>query len=322
MDRDIAQRASRQHGNITRAQIIALGGNDDDILHRTRTGRLHRVHVGVYAVGRPATAPLEKAAAAVLACRPTAVLSHASAMTLWGFWRRWDRPLEVTVTEDRRPKGIRVHRSKNLHRRDIHTQHGIRTTSPARTLHDMARRLTDKQLTRAVNNALHTHYLSESQLQEFVSRHHTSLLKPFANATTALTRSELEDTFLAFCEQFGFPRPQTNILLNGYLVDAYFPEHRVIVELDSWQFHSTGIDFEKDRSRDADQLTEGIPTVRITHERITGEPTREAARLNKILASRASPRPARSQPRTSRRGSTGTPGAPQARHRSQGRPAR
>src|SRR5581483_7332872 len=106
-----------------------------------RRGLLHRVHLGVYSVGRPATTPLERAAAAVLACGPGAALSCSSSMTNWGFWKRWDLPFEVFVPSDRRPSGIRTHRFKSLHRRDLRRQNGILTTTRARTIFDMAPRL-------------------------------------------------------------------------------------------------------------------------------------------------------------------------------------
>src|SRR5438309_2012866 len=92
ISRQIAQIAARQHGNVTRPQLLAIGLGDDAISYRVKTDRLHRVHRGVYAVGRPPAQPIERAAAAVLACGPRAALSHGSAMTLWGFWKRWDEP--------------------------------------------------------------------------------------------------------------------------------------------------------------------------------------------------------------------------------------
>ncbi|MBV9837101.1 MAG: type IV toxin-antitoxin system AbiEi family antitoxin domain-containing protein, partial [Solirubrobacterales bacterium] len=111
---------------MTRAQLLRLGLTDEAIGHRTRTGRLHRIHPGVYAVGRPPKTALELASAALLACGPAAALSHSSAMALWGFWKQWPRPLEVTiVTGDRRPKGIRVHHSGGLSRRDLRKRHGL-----------------------------------------------------------------------------------------------------------------------------------------------------------------------------------------------------
>jgi len=284
----VAALAAKQHGNITRKQLLSVGVGPGAIAHWIKAGHLFAVHRGVYAVGRPPKTPLEKAAAAVLACgEDGAALSHASAMANWGFWKRWDIPFEISVTRDRRPPGITVHHPRTLHRRDIRTQHAIRTTSPARTLLDIAARLTDKQLTRAVNNALHSHYLTESQLADLVARHPSPRLNRFVDTSKGLTRSDLEDDFLAFCERYDLPRPKMNVLVNGYLVDAYFPQQRLIVEIDSHEFHSTRIDFETDRNRDADQLSDGIPTVRVTHARMKRRPNAEAARLETILANRA-----------------------------------
>jgi hypothetical protein len=290
LDQAIARVAVRQYGIITRTQLLALGLWDAAISYRVKSGRLHRVHTGVYAVGIPATKPLQRAAAAVLACGPTAALSHESAMVLWGLWRRWPRTMEVSVTSRRSPTGITVHHPTTLAPRDIKTQEGIRVTSPARTLLDIARRLTPKSLTRAVNNALSSPWLTEAQLAELIQRNpthpSTRLLAPFVDDHQGLTRSELEDAFKEFCAAYGLPMPKLNHMLNGYIVDAYFETEQLIVELDSWTFHSSRRAFETDRTRDADALTRGIPTVRITHERLSNRPDHEAERLTRILEAR------------------------------------
>ncbi len=104
---EISQLAARQYGNVTRRQLLAAGLGTKAIDYRVGTGELHPVRPGVYAVGRPAKAPLERAAAALLACGPTAALSHASAVSVWGLAKQWTFPLHVTITEgDRRPKGV------------------------------------------------------------------------------------------------------------------------------------------------------------------------------------------------------------------------
>src|SRR5947199_8124607 len=122
----LAAVAGKQYGNVTRGQLHALGLSHGAIVNRVAKGRLYRVFRGVYSVGRPPGSPHEWASAAVLAAGPGAALSHGSAMTLWGFWRYWDPPFEVMVVGDRRTKGIRIHRSTTLRRRDVTTQLGIR----------------------------------------------------------------------------------------------------------------------------------------------------------------------------------------------------
>lgn len=296
MDAEISHVAARQHGNITRAQLIALGLADGGIGHRVSCGRLYRVHTSVYAVGRPPVTPLERAAAAVLACGPGAALSHGSAMTLWGFFKRWQRQLEVTVPGDRRPDGLKVHRSSTLDRNDMTTQLGIRVTSPARTLLDYAPRMSERSLRRAVNDALLSTHLNRHALAELLARlpRHpgAAALAPFATERGGPTRSEFEDAFIAFCERFGLPRPVINTKVAGYEVDALFERECLIVELDGYAFHSGRTAFERDRNRDADTLAAGYPTVRLTWERMIGGPQREAARLLGILtATRQRPPP-------------------------------
>jgi len=291
VDRAIAAVAGKHQGNITRRQLLDLGLGDGGIAWRVAIGRLHRAFRGVYSVGRPPLTPHEWASAAVLAAGAGAVLSHGSAMALWGLWRRWDRPYEVTVVGDRRTHGIRVHRSSTLRRREVTTQLGIRVTTPARTIFDMAARLNDKSLKRTVNSALGSPWLSEGHLADVVAWH------PNAPAATRIakliglegtpTRSDWEDDFPAFCAEHGLPAPVMGAPLNGYIVDALFPVERVIVELDSWEYHKGKIAFEGDRERDADNLAGGYVTVRATWERIEDRPHREAKRLHTILARQA-----------------------------------
>ncbi|MGH2855886.1 MAG: type IV toxin-antitoxin system AbiEi family antitoxin domain-containing protein [Solirubrobacteraceae bacterium] len=287
-DAAVAELAARQHGNVTRAQLRALGLTDEAIDHRVRTGRLHRVYRGVYAVGRPPGTPLERASAAVLACGVHAILSHRSALALWGFTRSWAPPFDVTVTAGNpRPRHITVHRSRTLTRTDVTVQLGIRVTSPARTLIDCAPAIDPSRLARLVNDALLSPYLTREQLAEACARSPAQtggrLLTPFTTTTDGPTRSEFEDRFLAFCEHYGFPRPRVNTHVAGHEADALFPKERLIVELDGWRFHGDRRTYESDRDRDADRLAAGYVTVRITWERLSGSPAREAKRLRVIL---------------------------------------
>jgi very-short-patch-repair endonuclease len=275
---------------VTRKQLLNAGLNDNAIAYRVRRGWLHRVYPGVYSVGRPPATAFERAAAAVLACGPAAALSHRSALALWDL-AGWPASLgEVVTSEDRRPKGIRVHLCRTLARRDFRMRQGIRVTSPARTLLDCAPGLTDKALARAVNDARLAHQLKPAHLADILLRcpNHAGArrLRSFTDFDTNPTRSELEDAFLAFCEHFKLPRPKVNMKVGDYEVDFYFEAERLIVELDGYAYHSDRASFERDRTRDLDAKADGIETVRITHRQITKQPGRLAARLHKILQNR------------------------------------
>ena len=277
---------------MTTAQLLAAGIGADAIHYGVRTGRLFRVFRGVYAVGRRPVTPLERAAAAVLACGPGALLSHGSAMALWGFWKHWEEPFEVTLPVDRRPGGVRIHRCSTLRRRDGDQQHGVRVTSPARTLLDMAPRLKPRPLTRLVNDSRRAKLLTLDGLADVAARNPTHpgapLLRPHLDNPQNPTRSGGEDDFPSFCERYGLPTPVMDHPLHGFEADAYFPVERVIVELDGWPFHQSKASFEDDRDRDATMLMYGIPTVRVTYTRLDDDPDREAARLHTILANRRS----------------------------------
>jgi hypothetical protein len=290
IDAAIAAIASAQHRNICRSQLLELGLTSAQIEYRLKIGRLHRLFRGVYAVGSPPTDPLQWAAAAVLACGERAMLSHGSAMTLWGLWKRWDRPFDVTVAGDRRLKEVRLHWVTNLLKRDVFTEKGIRVTSPARTLLDKAPSLRPRSLNRAVNNARHEELLALKDLADVVSRFPchpgAPLLKPFIGLKGGATRSGWEDDFPAWCLRNGLPEPIMDTIVAGHEVDALFPHQKVIVELDSWDFHWTKQSFEDDRDRDADTAAAGHITVRITSERMENAERREADRLHRILEQR------------------------------------
>src|SRR5439155_363203 len=114
----------------------------DDVAYRVRTGRLHPVHRGVYAVGHPNVSREGAFLAAVLAVGPGAVLSHSAAAVLWGFWPGRHVPeshVEITVARRVKPrKNLRLHIVRSLDARDVTVRSTIPTTTPARTLLDLA----------------------------------------------------------------------------------------------------------------------------------------------------------------------------------------
>lgn len=289
IEQAIAALASKQRGYVTRRQLLALGLSAQAIKYRIKTGRLIPVYAGVYAVGHVPTLPQDRAYGALLACGPGAVLSHGSAASVWGVFRRWDMPFEVTAPSPRSRPGIRTHRAK-LTRADIRIQAGLRVTSPARTLLDIAPRIREKTLTRAVNDLRRQRHLRLDDLAELLGRcpRHPGAgrLRPFVEEGGGWTRSDLEDRFKAFCRRFGLPQPEINVKVAGKEVDAYFPDERLIVELDSYEFHSDKATFRSDRDRDANALVLDLATVRITDDRLKETPEKEARRLLAILERR------------------------------------
>jgi very-short-patch-repair endonuclease len=290
IDESIGRLAGGQRGYVTRAQLLELGLGKDAITYRIKTARLITVYTGVYAVGHAPVAAVDRAYAAVLTCGTGALLGFGSAASLWGILDRWWVPFEVIAETDHRRPGIRIHRV-TLTRKDVRRHLGILVTNPARTILDVAPRLTDKALTRAVNELRIARRLKLELLADLVARYPrhpgASRVRPLIETRRGPTRSELEDVFAVFATRFDLPPFEFNARVAGYEVDVLFPKQRVIVELDGYEFHGTRQAFEKDRERDAATLAAAFVTVRITWERLTQAPEKEAARLHAILAGRS-----------------------------------
>jgi very-short-patch-repair endonuclease len=277
----------RQHGVITRRQLIEIGLTDPGIDRRVKDGRLWRVHRGVYAVGRPALTTKGRFIAAVLSCGANAVLSHLAAAILWGLLKERGPRIDVTVPrggQRRRRGAVIIHRAA-LPAPDVTARHGIPVTTPARTLIDLADILPRRQLERALDEAAYLR-LDVSDLQPRPGRRGSGMLAQVLArhvAGSTRTRSTLEERMLSLCHRFRLPTPEVNSSIDGYEADFAWREPRLLVETDGWAAHGTRAAFERDRRRDADLLAAGWRVLRISHERLEREPDWVAARIAEAL---------------------------------------
>jgi predicted transcriptional regulator of viral defense system len=139
-DRKLARLAARQHGVVSLDQLRDLGLTRDAVSWRAQSGHLHRIRRGVYAVGHRRLTQRARWLAAVLACGPSAVLSHRAALALWALRPAPAGPIDVTaVARGRRPgEGIRLHCVRSLDPVDRLTIDAIPVTTVTRTLLDYA----------------------------------------------------------------------------------------------------------------------------------------------------------------------------------------
>jgi len=147
--------ARRQHGLITRTQLLAAGCSESTLRSALRSGRITSVHPGVYRlVGAPPT-PAQLLLAATLRAGPRAAASHRSAAHLWDL-RPDPSRLEVVVPHEvrTRPKGAVIHRSTELDPNHFTRKGGIPLTKPARTIVDLASVLDRPQLAEVIDRAL------------------------------------------------------------------------------------------------------------------------------------------------------------------------
>ena len=150
----LAELAARQWGVVSLAQLGALGIGSRAAQRRAQAGRLRRVHRGVYAMGGAVLPREGRWLAAVMACGQGAVLSHVSAAVHWNLLNYEPARPEVTAPASHKGvPGIRLHRSHSLDAQDTTNHQGIRTTTLARTLLDIAAHVPQHHLERALAQA-------------------------------------------------------------------------------------------------------------------------------------------------------------------------
>lgn len=292
-DEILTRLAATQHGVVARAQLVAAGVGPDLIDHRLRSGRLRRVHRGVYQVG-PVCPPGAREMSAVLACGGDAFVSHRSAAVLWKMTPPHERrgPVDITVTSGhpRTRSDIRVHRVRTLGSIEVGACDGIPITSPARTLFDLADSANDRNLERTLAEALALRIVDEAAIRSVLARHHrrrgtARLLRLLEGGpgTAARTRSEAEERFLALVRRAGLPSPAANTGIAGCEVDFLWRAERLVVEVDGRAYHASSNRFERDRRRDATLLAAGYRVMRVTWEQIVKEPEALLVTLTRVL---------------------------------------
>ena len=115
------------------------------------------------------------------------------------------------------------------------------------------------------------------------------------------TRSRAERRLLNRIRKRGLPHPAANERVAGHEVDLLWAEEKLIVEFDSFRFHSSRRAFETDRRRDQDLAALGYIVIRVTWLQLTREPESTVDRIAAALTLRSAPVPARKPRRASPR---------------------
>jgi very-short-patch-repair endonuclease len=273
--------ARRQHGVVSRAQLLEMGFAPDAVKHRVAKGRLHRVGWGVYAVGRPELTQFGRWMAALLAVGPEAVLSHRSATALWGIAKQKGNAIRVSVPTHlrrRSSRGITVHRRKEL---NATTHRGIPVVSVVDALVDLAAEASEDELEHAINEADKLDLVDPEMLRDDIAAKRTpgaAKLRAVLDRYTP-TDSPLEREFLRIVRRAGLPDPQTQAQLGPHRVDFYWPELKLVVETDGLRYHRTPAQQAADRVRDQEHVVAGRRVLRFTRAQVCFEPDRVAGVL-------------------------------------------
>jgi very-short-patch-repair endonuclease len=224
--------------------------------------------------------------AAILACGPHALLSHRSAAALLGIRDEGPGPIDVLVPDHvcRRRPGVRLHRragvgpgsARTAAALESRTAAGVPVTSPVATLIDLAMCISRHELKEAVNEADHRDLVDPESLREalasFPSRSGIARLRRLLDRDMFVrTETRLEQLFLPLARGAGLSLPQTQVWLNGYRVDFYWPDLGLVVEADSLRYHRTPAKQAADNRRNQAHLAAGLTALRFTHWEICND---------------------------------------------------
>jgi very-short-patch-repair endonuclease len=289
VEEKLALMAAKQHGVVTRAQLLEAGVSSKEIKSRTRAGALLHEHRGVYRVGHRAPSVEATYLAAVFAAGEGSVLSGRAAAHLWGLVKGPPPPAVVLTPTERRIEGVRTRRSRRLDAGDVTVFNAIPVTTVSRTLVELGAELSVDALARACHEAGVRHGVTPKAVNAILERRPNSPgarnLRRIMDGEVRVTLSKLEGRFLERMRAEKFPLPITNRPAGGRRVDCRWPEHRLTVELDGYQFHNSRHSWEQDRIREREARARGDDFRRYTYRDVFEEPRLMLAELRSFFAS-------------------------------------
>jgi hypothetical protein len=280
MDVRVRRLAATQADLVASWQLLAAGLTRHGIAHGVSRWGWRVVHPGVYALTSAPLTRRQRWIAATLTT-PDSVLSHASAAACWGM-RRPQGNFEIVTRPGsggrRRLGSVLVLRSRTLDG-DTTMHDGIRITTAARTLIDLAPSLTVTQTGRAFREALRLNTTTTQLLLRTLDRHRgrrgTRLLRELAIRYSTLpydrTRSNAEGRALELLHDAGVEAPRTNTKIAGEEADLAWPKARLIIEIDGAQYHQFP---DEDRRKQRKWERAGYVVRRISSQAVYDDPAK------------------------------------------------
>lgn len=283
--------ADRQHGVVSRTQLLTAGMTIDEIDHAVSTRRLRPLLRGVYAVGHVALRREGWWKAALLVGGDGAALSHRSAAVAWDLQRGPLFPIELIVPGDRGRKHDEIvpHRMR-LHPEETLLFDGLRVTTPPRTIVDCAGVMSGRPLRGLVERAQDLRRFDAKRVEATLDRNPRRfgrrqlsdlllLIQPDSDGA----RSHLERLFLKAMRKAGITRPEVNAPIAGRRRDFVWCESRLVVEVDGHRWHSSRSAMRRDRRRDRELTALGWRPVRFTYEDVAFEPAEVGREVKGLL---------------------------------------
>lgn len=281
-----ARIARAQHGVVTRAQLLAAGASPRTVERWSGNGLLHRVHRGVYRFGHTAPSIEAKYLAAVLAGGESTALCGFAAAHLLEALPRPAAP-EVTAAVDLRLRGVITRRLAPLHPDDVWVHRGVRVTSPARTMVDLAGRATLGTLSEISHVLGIRHGLAAEDVFAAAARRRridgVARLRAIYEGDAAVLLSRLERAFVELLRGAALPLPQTNRKEGSFFVDCRWPG--LTVELLGFRFHASRHAWTRDQRRAREAYARCDDFRAYTWDDVDGTPGVVLAELAPLLHS-------------------------------------
>jgi very-short-patch-repair endonuclease len=290
----MADLAGRQKGSVTRSQLLAAGFGGDAIDRRIQRGSLHPQFPGVYLVGHRAEVRFAREYAALLYCKPRALLSHRTAARVrdWPVQERADIEVTLVGRQLRSRPGLQIYRVKSVLPSEIHFCEGMPITSPSLTLLDLGGVLGEASLAGCLNEARVHDQVTDEELHATLRAHRNrrgarALAKLLAREESEFAvESEAERLCLELMIEHGLGPDASQVRIGPYRVDFLYERERLIVEVDGFKYHRTRDRFIRDRRRRAHLLTLGYEVLSVTWADLTERPAGTMANVHRIRAAR------------------------------------
>lgn len=288
-DQAVAELAASQYGVVSRTQALASGLTPPAITRRLASGRFIRLHREVYALAGVPVSWRQTLLAAVLWGGPGSAASHRAAARLWKLDVA-DDLLEIITPRRLDSKKVKAHRHDPLPAQDLKLIDGIPTTNIERTLMDLAAVVDIDALEDALDSALRKRLTTIARLRmranQGSGRRGMNNLRRLISERTSEgqpTQSRFETRLNRLLLDGGLPPLRQHTVWDGgefvARVDFCYPEAKLIVEADSYRWHSGKRAWQRDIERRNQLTTLGWQIVHVTWDDLIRRPQATLARI-------------------------------------------
>jgi len=288
--RELDRVARPRAGIVTREMLLDAGWTRSALDRAVASALLFPVAKGVYRTsGTPWCVPVTHHAALAAAGEGSA-LARRSAAEVLGLVEARPAPHHLVIPHHRRPPVLPrrlavVARSRTLHSDEVIEISGLRTTSAARTLLDLAPRSSAELLAELAAAAIRLRHCRLDHLEDVLAAHPGA--RGRARLVTAVqllgddgakARAEVEIAAVAALLEAGLPRPQIAFRVrdgSGHLiaeVDLAYPMWRLALEIDGYRWHSTPAQKRADETRQNQLILAGWTVLRFSAEVVRRNP--------------------------------------------------